>query len=109
MVMFTETEVLQLRTLSKCELEPEDLKAHYSSYLAAGHISVYNPVSIMSAFEQSTIENFWVATGEYPLLRRNFPGDSSALDVIERLLSDADVPLELEDSVTFSILAQHWI
>jgi hypothetical protein len=79
MVMFTETEVLQLRTLSKvsrqslvdwliynalqCELEPEDLKAHYSSYLAAGHISVYNPVSIMSAFEQSTIENFWVATG----------------------------------------------
>ena len=45
------------------------------------------------------------AIGEYPLLRRNFPGDSSALDVIERLLSDADVPLELEDSVTFSMCA----
>jgi hypothetical protein len=79
MVMFTETEVLRLRTLSKvsrpslvdwsiynalqCELEPEDLKAHYNSYLAAGHISVYSPVLIMSAFQQSTIENFWVATG----------------------------------------------
>ena len=79
MVMFTETEVLQLRTLSKvsrpflvdrliyndlqCELALEDLKAHYNSYLAAGHISVYNPVSIMSAFEQDSIENFWVATG----------------------------------------------
>jgi hypothetical protein len=79
MVMFTETEVLRLRTLSKvsrpsvvdwliynalqCELALEDLKAHYNSYLAAGSISVYNPVSIMSAFEQNSIENFWVATG----------------------------------------------
>ena len=79
MLMFTEAEVLALRKLSnvsrpsqadwsiynalQCELEPEDLKVHYNSYLAAGHISVYNPVSIMSAFEESTIENFWVATG----------------------------------------------
>ena len=47
----------------QCELEPEDLKAHYNSYLAAGYISVYNPVSVMSAFHQSTIDNFWVATG----------------------------------------------
>jgi len=87
----------------QCELEPEDLKVHYSSYLAAGHISVYNPVLIMSAFEESTIKNFWVATGEYPLLRRNIPEDVSALDTIERLLSDADVPLELDESVTFTI------
>ena len=79
MVMFTEPEVLRLRTLAKvsvsflvdwlfenvsqCELEPEDLKAHYSSYLAAGHISVYNPVSVMSAFKESRIDDFWVATG----------------------------------------------
>jgi hypothetical protein len=79
MVMFTETEVLRLRTLSKvsrpslvawsiynalqCELALEDIKAHYNSYLAAGHINVYNPVSIMSAFQQSRIANFWVATG----------------------------------------------
>ena len=82
MVMFTEAEVQRLMTLSKvsrpshpyvdfgqftmlwqCELELEDLKARYSCYLAAGHISVYNPVSIMSALEQVTIENFWVATG----------------------------------------------
>jgi hypothetical protein len=49
--------------LWQCELELEDLKARYSRYLAAGHISVYNPVSIMSALEQVTIENFWVATG----------------------------------------------
>ena len=79
MVMFTETEVLRLRTLSEVSrpsvvdwliynplqsaLALEDLKAHYSSYLAAGDISVYNPVSIMSAFAQDSIENFWVATG----------------------------------------------
>jgi hypothetical protein len=45
------------------ELELEDLKARYSSYIAAGHIGVYNPVSIMSAFKRSSIEIFWVATG----------------------------------------------
>ena len=79
MLMFTEHEVLQLRTLSnvsgpflvdmsiynnlKSELALEDLKAHYSSYLAAGSIGVYNPVSIMSAFQNKSIGNFWVATG----------------------------------------------
>ena len=42
------------------------------------------------------------AIGEYPLLRRSIPGDVSALDIIETLLSDADVPLEHDDSVTFS-------
>ena len=79
MLMFTEHEVLQLRSLSnvrrpflvdmsiyndlKSELAPEDLKAHYNSYLAAGCIGLYNPVSIMSAFLEKTIGNFWVATG----------------------------------------------
>jgi hypothetical protein len=70
----------------------------------------------MSAFQQSTIVNFWVAIGllamivlffnqlsnaigEYPLLCRNFPGNISALNIIETLLSGANVPLELEDSV----------
>ena len=48
---------------SQCELKPEDLKANYNSYLAAGRISVYNPVSVVSAFQQSTIKNFWTATG----------------------------------------------
>ncbi|KIM71897.1 hypothetical protein PILCRDRAFT_16622 [Piloderma croceum F 1598] len=52
----------------------------------------------MSAFQQSTIANFWVAIGEYPLLHRNFPGDISALNIIETLLSGANVALELEDS-----------
>ena len=68
MVMFTETEVLRLRTLSEvsrpflvdwsiynalqCELALEDLKAHYGSYLAAGSTSVYNPISIMSACQK---------------------------------------------------------
>ena len=35
-----------------CELALENLKAHYNSYLVAGYISIYNLVSIMSAFEQ---------------------------------------------------------
>ena len=42
------------------ELALEDLTAHYKSYLAAVFI---NPVTIMSALEQDSIENFWVATG----------------------------------------------
>ena len=58
-VMFTEPEVLELRTLSKvsrpslvagtiynvlqCELDQDVLRAHYNSYLAAGFISMYNP------------------------------------------------------------------
>jgi len=77
--MFTEAEVLNLRELSgvstpslmvrlifnalQSELNPKALKEHYHSYLAGGHISVYNPVSIMSAFEKGEIQNFWVATG----------------------------------------------
>ena len=77
--MFTEAEVLNLRELSgvstpslmvqlifnalQSELDPKALKEHYHSYLAGGHISVYNPVSIMSAFEKGEIQNFWVATG----------------------------------------------
>ena len=43
--------------------------------------------------------------GEYPLVSRNFPGDFPAIDAIETLLSGAEVPLELEDSVTFSMCA----
>ena len=45
------------------------------------------------------------AIGEYPLLCRKFPGNVPALDVIETLLSGAEVPLKLEDSVTFSMCA----
>ena len=82
--MFTEFEVQRLKTLSdvsrpsivdesiynasQCQLDPGELKAHYNSYLA-GSISVYNPVSIMSAFMHSKIENYWVNTG---LLVMNF-------------------------------------
>jgi len=49
------------------KLTIEELKSHYNSYLAAGCISVYNPVSIMSAFKKSSIENFWIATGLRPI------------------------------------------
>lgn len=58
MLMFTEPEVIRLRTLAKSELELADLKAQYNSYIAAGQISVYNPVSVMSALSNSVIENF---------------------------------------------------
>ena len=78
MLMFTEIEVVELKRLSQVstsslvdwliynplqsELELAALKDHYNSYLADG-ISIYNPVSIMSAFEQAQIDNFWIATG----------------------------------------------
>jgi hypothetical protein len=63
MLMFTEPEVLRLKTLSnvgrlvipsvdwpvysasQSDLEMQDLRDYYNSYLAAGHIEVYNPVS----------------------------------------------------------------
>jgi len=48
---------------TRLKLKLEDPKAHYNSYIAGGYVSVYNPISVMSAFETSTIENFWVATG----------------------------------------------
>jgi hypothetical protein len=103
-----------------CSPKPEDLKSHYDSYLAAGSISVYNPVSIMSAFEQSMIGNFWVATGllatilfifsqlsnsigEFPLLHRNLPEDGFTLERIRQLLSFDEVPLDLMDNVTYSL------
>ncbi|KIM74728.1 hypothetical protein PILCRDRAFT_695764 [Piloderma croceum F 1598] len=62
MLMFTEPEVIRLRKEAKSELELADLKAQYNSYIAAGQISVYNPVSVMSALSTSKIKNFWVAT-----------------------------------------------
>jgi hypothetical protein len=49
-------------TILQSELKLNNLKAHYGSYIAAGPINMYNPISVMSAFEASSIENFWVAT-----------------------------------------------
>ena len=87
--MFTEEEVATLRRLSEVELlsivawlvskmllqselDPADIKAHYNSYCAAGVISVYNPISIMSAFKRSRIENSWVATSFLLVVVFNF-------------------------------------
>ena len=109
----------------QCQLEPEDLKIHYNSYLAAGHISIYkytilyqsclplrNPLSGIFGSQQVCKQLFFLffnqlsnAIGEYPLLCRNIPGDVSALNITEMLLSDVDVPLELDESVTFSTCA----
>jgi hypothetical protein len=97
-------------------LEIADLKAQYNSYIAAGHLSVYNPVSVMSALEESRITNFWVATGlpitivlfnqlsstigEYPLLNKRVPEDD--LTIIEGLLTGADIDFELQADVAYS-------
>ncbi|KAH9974229.1 hypothetical protein BGW80DRAFT_1458312 [Lactifluus volemus] len=62
MLMFTESEVNQLKTEVGSELELADLRAQYNSYIAGGKIGVYNPASVMSALEESEIKNFWVAT-----------------------------------------------
>jgi hypothetical protein len=76
----------------------------------------------MSAFEQSTIENYWIRTGlittitfvlqptnaigEYPLLNKQFPEDHHGFDevfqVVSDLLSGSEVSRKLVDSVTFS-------
>ncbi|KAK2467448.1 hypothetical protein APHAL10511_000303 [Amanita phalloides] len=101
MLMFTEAEVTSLRRLSGSELDPADLKAHYNSYSADG-ISVYNPVSIMGALKRTKIENFWVTTGTFPLLRRNILEDFKVLETVVTLLSGTEVSLQLKDDVTFS-------
>jgi hypothetical protein len=104
----------------QCNLDPGKIKAHYNSYLAGGHTSVYNPVSIMSAFQQSEIDDFWVdtgllvmiffllfnqlhfAVGQYPLFDRKLPDNLDTIGTIERLLSKDEVSFRLQKSVTFS-------
>jgi len=49
--------------LLQSELDLAYIKVRYNSYCAASVISIYNPISIMSAFKRSRIENFWVGTG----------------------------------------------
>ena len=90
--------------------------------MAAGQISVYNPVSVMSALSKSTIENFWVATGlpatiflfnqlsstigEFPLLNRQFPDDRLA--VVENLLAGTEIEFELMQDVRYSRCAHYY-
>ena len=110
---------MSIYNVLQSELDREALKAHYNSYLAAGHISVYNPVSVVSAFARSKIENFWVVTGfpsrsflffnqlsdaigEFPLLCRNIPDGISALKTVKTLLAGGEIESELETNVTFS-------
>ena len=77
----------------------------------------------MSALAQGEISDFWVATGspitfvllnqlnnnigEYPLLKRKFPEDG--FDVIENLLTGAEVKFKLREDVTFSRCAHFYI
>jgi len=57
----------------------------------------------MSALSKSSIDNFWVATGEYPLINRQFPEDG--LKAVEDLLTGAEIEFELMENVAFSSLA----
>jgi len=113
--------MVDLKNVLQSQLDPEVLKAHYNSYVAAGLINVYNPVSIMTALAQSEIGNFWVQTGflvsflnycdklraaigEFPLLRKKIPDDSSALETVQMLLSGEEIEMKLTD-ITFSSCA----
>jgi hypothetical protein len=76
----------------------------------------------MSALSESTIENFWVATGlpttivlfnqlssiigTFPLLNRQFPDDGLA--VIEDLLTGAEIEFDLMQDVTYSRCAHFY-
>jgi len=76
----------------------------------------------MSALSKSEIKNFWVATGlpitivlfnqlsstigEFPLLNRQFPDDG--IDVIEDLLTGAEVKFDLMENVTYSRCAHFY-
>ncbi|KAH9960947.1 hypothetical protein BC827DRAFT_1206471, partial [Russula dissimulans] len=71
MVMFTTEDVEKLIRLSNSTLKFEILEEHYNSYLAASKISVFNPVSICSALAANTISNYWISSGEHPLIRRH--------------------------------------
>ena len=77
----------------------------------------------MSALSESKIKNFWVATGlsiaiiwfnqlsstigKFPLLDRQFPDD--CLDVIEDLLTGAEIEFDLLEDVTYSRCAHFYI
>ena len=76
----------------------------------------------MSSLLLSSIQNFWVATGlsttivlfnqfnsiigEYPLLNRQFLDDG--LDVVEDLLTGADIEFDLMENVTYSRCAHFY-
>jgi PD-(D/E)XK nuclease superfamily len=76
----------------------------------------------MSALEESTIKNFWVATGlpttiilfnqlsstigEFPLLNKQFPDDG--LDVVEDLLTGAEIEFHLMQDVAYSRCAHFY-
>jgi hypothetical protein len=80
--------------------------------MAAGEISVYNPVSVMCALEKFKIENFWgllitivlfnqlsSTIGEFPLLNRQFPDEG--LEVVTKLLTGEEIEFDLMADVTF--------
>jgi len=54
----------------------------------------------MSALKKSSIENFWVKTGEFPLLKRAFPFDGDVF--FEKLLAGKEIDFPLAESVTFN-------
>jgi hypothetical protein len=138
MLMFTETEVLQLRTLSKVSRQTLVWIGRFTTLFSVNWswktsklttiptlrpvTSVYiiphrscrpfsNPQLTIFASQVCFPRSFLFfnqltnAIGEYPLLRRKFPDHGSALDIIEKLLSHADVSLELEDSLIRSTSA----
>jgi hypothetical protein len=76
----------------------------------------------MSALSKSQIKNFWVATGlptaivlfnqlsstigEFPLLNRQFPDDG--LDVVDDLLTGAEIIFDLMENATYSRCAHFY-
>ena len=76
----------------------------------------------MSALSESEIKNFWVATGlpitivlfnqlsstigKYPLLNKQFP--DNGLNVVEKLLTGAEIEFVLMEDVTYSRCAHFY-
>ncbi|KAH9986084.1 hypothetical protein BJV74DRAFT_951985 [Russula compacta] len=80
-------------------MEISDIRAHYNAYLAGGNISIYNPMLVMSALVKNKINNYWIATGQFPLLQE-FPFNDLA--AAGELMRGAEIRFTIQDDVMYS-------
>ncbi len=77
---FTDDEVDELydrylRQETAPEITREDLRFWYDGYHTAGHVSLYNPRSVVSALMNNHLSSYWTRTGPYSEISRYIVND----------------------------------
>jgi len=90
------------RIAANCDCTPEEMfkkiKLHYDGYhFAAVSEDIYNPYSLLNAFADGELKNYWFATGTPTFLirqMRHFKTDITSMDVMEEPSDAFDIPTE---------------